>query len=117
VHPGVDRVLRSDRLSAASRDRLVRAAALNHVPDRSGDLVVIPREYWFLTPRNENNVVTHGTAWLYDRHVPLILFGAGVKRGVYRAEVSPADIAPTLAAAARVRLPKAEGRVLREALR
>jgi predicted AlkP superfamily pyrophosphatase or phosphodiesterase len=116
MHPGVERVLRGDQLSTASRDPIVRAAALSHVPDRSGDLIVIPREQWFIL-RTNTDVVTHGTWRLYDRRVPVILFGAGVKRGRYRGEASPADIAPTLANVAGIPLPKAEGRVLREALR
>jgi arylsulfatase A-like enzyme len=49
--------------------------------------------------------------------VPVVLRGAGIRRGRYRDAASPADIAPTLAALAGLRLPSADGRVLREALR
>ena len=115
--PGVERVLRSDQLSAASRDPVVSAAAINHVPGRSGDLIVVPRPYWILVTRLDGEATTHGTSRPYDQRVPVILFGAGVKRGRFSQAASPADIAPTLAALAGVRMPKADGRVLREALR
>jgi hypothetical protein len=48
--------------------------------------------------------------------VPLVLFGAGVKRGRYASAATPADIAPTLAALVDISLPHATGRALREAL-
>jgi predicted AlkP superfamily pyrophosphatase or phosphodiesterase len=115
--PGIERVLRSDLLSPTSSDRVVRAAALSHTPGRSGDLIVVPRPYWFLVPRLDVAATTHGTSRPYDQRVPVILFGAGVKRGRFSQTASPADIAPTLAKLAGVRMPKAEGRVLREALR
>jgi predicted AlkP superfamily pyrophosphatase or phosphodiesterase len=115
--PGVDRVLRSDLLSPTDRDAIVRAAALNHVPGRSGDLIVVPRPYWFLVTRLDGAATTHGTSHPYDRQVPVLLFGAGVKRGRFSQAASPADIAPTLGTLAGVQIPKADGRVLREALR
>jgi len=49
--------------------------------------------------------------------VPVILFGAGVKAGRYDRAATPADIAPTLARGAGIKMPKAEGRVLAEGLR
>ena len=39
----------------------------------------------------------HGTAHDYDRHVPLIFMGAGIKPGRYDEPSGPEDIAPTLA--------------------
>ena len=49
--------------------------------------------------------------------MPVILFGAGVKAGRYDRAATPADIAPTLARGAGIKMPKAEGRVLAEGLR
>ncbi len=40
---------------------------------------------------------THGSPYLYDRHVPFILFGKGVTAGIDGQPVSTTDIAPTLA--------------------
>lgn len=39
----------------------------------------------------------HGTPWLYDRHVPLVLAFGGLPAGVRPEAVSAADVAPTLA--------------------
>ena len=110
--PGVARVLRTDQLSETSRDPMVRAAALSYFSSRSGDLLVVPREYWFLSPRAVASGTTHGSPYEYDTHVPLILLGGSIKAGRSKASVTPADIAPTLAFLAGVRLPQAEGHAL-----
>jgi arylsulfatase A-like enzyme len=82
---------------------------------RNGDLMVVPKEYWYFSGRNVSPGTTHGSPYEYDTHVPVILFGGSIKSGRSAARVTPADIAPTLAHMAGVRLPKAEGRVLTEA--
>jgi hypothetical protein len=40
----------------------------------------------------------HGTAHEYDRHVPVVFMGPGIKPGTYDAPVGPQHIAPTLGA-------------------
>jgi predicted AlkP superfamily pyrophosphatase or phosphodiesterase len=114
--PGVSRVLRGDQLSDRSSDPVVRAAALSHLAGRSGDLVVISEAFWYIVPRATGGT-THGSAHEYDTHVPVIFFGGAVKPGRSRTAITPADIAPTLAQMVGVKMPKAEGRVLKEALR
>ncbi len=47
----------------------------------------------------------HGTPYFYDRHVPLVFFGPGVKPGISAEVVRSVDIAPTLAALAHVETP------------
>ena len=115
--PGMVRVLRSDQLSATSKDRDIRAAALSYVTDRSGDIVLVGRPNWTFGPRGDGSGTTHGTSNPYDRQVPVMLLGAGIKAGRYPQAASPADIAPTLAKLVGVKMPKAEGRVLKEALK
>jgi predicted AlkP superfamily pyrophosphatase or phosphodiesterase len=110
--PGVERVLRTDRLSEESKDPMVRMAALSFMRSRSGDLMVVPKPYWFLGGRNLGTGTTHGSPHEYDTHVPVIFFGGGIKGGRVSTNVTPADIAPTLGSLAGVRLPKAEGRAL-----
>jgi predicted AlkP superfamily pyrophosphatase or phosphodiesterase len=109
--PGVLRVLRTDQLSEGSRDPMVRSAALSYFKGRSGDLLVVPKEYWFMSPRSVIGT-THGSPYEYDTHVPVILLGGAIKGGRSKATVTPADIAPTLADLAGVKLPMAEGRAL-----
>ena len=60
--PGMVRVLRSDQLSATSKDREVRAAALSHVPERSGDIVLVSKPNWTFGPRGDAAGTTHGTS-------------------------------------------------------
>ena len=106
--PGVERIVRADGLSVESRDPVVRAVALGHVTGRSGDLVVVTEPNWYFG----GDGTTHGSLHDYDRHVPLLFLGGGVRAGRDASPVSPADIAPTLAAFGGVRMPEAEGRVI-----
>jgi len=115
--PGVLRVLSADQLSPSSDDPIVRTAALSFVPERSGDLVIVTQPGWVAGGRNGTAATSHGTPHDYDRRVPVILFGNGVRPGRLTQAATPADIAPTLAYLAGTMLPRAEGRVLREALR
>jgi predicted AlkP superfamily pyrophosphatase or phosphodiesterase len=115
--PGMTRVLRVDRLSATSSDREVKAAALSYVPERSGDLVLVGKPFWFFAGRGDTSGTTHGTSHPYDRQVPVVMLGAGVKAGRYPQPASPADLAPTLAKIIGVNMTKAEGRVLKESLK
>jgi hypothetical protein len=112
--PGVQQAFFSDDLldPAKAKDPLQRAAALSHLPARNGDIILVPKRYWIVMSAG----TTHGTNNDYDQHVPVVLFGAGVKAGKYDRAVSPADIAPTLAKLVGVKLPKAEGKPLDEAL-
>jgi predicted AlkP superfamily pyrophosphatase or phosphodiesterase len=119
--PGVWRSYRSEEMARLrdSKDRLGRAAALSFYPGRSGDLLVIPRPYWFFVGSAASRTgggATHGTSHDYDSRVPLILFGFGIQPGEYMGPSSPADVAPTLAKLAGILLGHAEGRVLAEAL-
>jgi predicted AlkP superfamily pyrophosphatase or phosphodiesterase len=113
--PGIAAVLRADRLSPTSADSTTRSAALSYMSGRSGDLIVVPQEYWYFSGRSATFATTHGTHHEYDTRVPLILFGGGVTAARVSTPVTPADIAPTLGRLAGVRLSKAEGHALSEA--
>ena len=112
--PGVWRVLRSDELEARrpTDDPVARAVGLSHYPGRSGDLIVVPKPYWVLG----NAATMHGTLHEYDRRVPIIFFGKGIKPGEYFQPATPADIAPTLAFLSGITLAQPDGRVLTEVL-
>ena len=47
----------------------------------------------------------HGSPYHYDRHVPLIFYGAGIEAGTSSERVSVADVAPTLATLIGVSVP------------
>ena len=93
-------------------DPIGRTIAHGFYAPRSGDLVVSVKPYWII----QTNGATHGTAYGYDAHVPLLLMGKGITRGEYLAPAEPTDVAPTLAFLAGVTLPLASGRVLSEAI-
>jgi predicted AlkP superfamily pyrophosphatase or phosphodiesterase len=108
---GVWRVYRKEDLSAT--DPLTRAPAFSHYEGRSGDIKMLGRAYWITS----TSTTTHGTGHRYDTHVPMFLFGFGIKKGEYLDQVAPIDLAPTLAFLTGVTLPDAMGRVLGEAIK
>ncbi len=107
---GVWRVYKKDELSTS--DPFTRASAFSHYEGRSGDLKMLGRSYWITS----SSTSTHGTGYSYDTRVPMILFGAGIKKGEYLQPSAPIDLAPTLAFLTGITLPDAMGRVLTEAL-
>ena len=114
AQPGVAKVYRGEELqrSRESDDPTLRAAALSYVPGRSGDMVIVPKPGWMFTAAG----TTHGSANYEDQHVPILLFGQGIKPGRYAQPVTPADVAPTLAQLCGIKLAKADGRALHVAL-
>ncbi len=100
------------------RNAFGTAVAKSFVPGRSGDVVLIPRIYeaWYASASAQGT--THLTPYSYDTHVPLLLFGRGVRPGIYAEPVKPNDIAPTFSFLLNTQFPPAsEGRILKEALR
>ena len=85
--------------------------------ERSGDLVVVTKPYWFFG--SSTSGTSHGSPYAYDTNVPLVLSGAAwIRPGNYGQYAETVDIAPTLAHLLHVRPPSAaEGRVLTELLR
>jgi predicted AlkP superfamily pyrophosphatase or phosphodiesterase len=120
--PGVAAAFFADELDslAAAGDRDARAALLSYYPGRSGDLIVVPKPYWFYVAADgtaqPGSATSHGTMYGYDQRVPIVLFGKGITPGEYARAVTPADIAPTLAYLCGVTLAHADGEVLTEAL-
>jgi predicted AlkP superfamily pyrophosphatase or phosphodiesterase len=114
AQPGVAKVYRGEdlRRSRTASDPSLRAAALSYVLGRSGDLIIVPKTGWMFTAAG----TTHGTASIEDQHVPILLFGRGIKPGRYEQPVTPADIAPTLAELCGIILPRADGKPLQPAL-
>jgi predicted AlkP superfamily pyrophosphatase or phosphodiesterase len=120
--PGVARVYRREEVEdrPATSNPMRTAYADGYFPWRSGDLIVVPKPYWpvtYFTPgRQREGGTTHGTPYYYDQRVPLLLMGWGIQPGQYQGNVTPADIAPTLASLCGITLSTRDGRVLGEAL-
>ncbi|MBV8515164.1 MAG: alkaline phosphatase family protein [Acidobacteria bacterium] len=120
--PGVGAIYWSEELqnSPLSQDRIRAAVKTSFLSSRSGDLYFIPKPYWLVdsSPLGKSRTygTGHGTPYNYDQHVPILLMGFGIQPGEYLREVTPADIAPTLAALCGVTLAPRDGHILTEAL-
>jgi arylsulfatase A-like enzyme len=78
---------------ATPSEQLMRAS---YRSDRAGDVLMALRPGWIWTWGS--NSTTHGQPVENDLHVPLLLWGAGIKPGHYDDDASPIDLAPTLGA-------------------
>jgi predicted AlkP superfamily pyrophosphatase or phosphodiesterase len=121
AEPGVERVLLRPKepLFGRSQSSLILALSKDEFPPRSADAWINLKPGWIFSARAASGWAggtTHGSANDYDQRVPILLYGAGVKRGQYTPAATPADIAPTLAAVAGIRVARMNGHVLRYAL-
>ena len=120
--PGVAAVYWADEIEdrPATQDPIRTAFADSYFVGRSGDLFLVPKPYWLMdaTPAGKMRSygTGHGTPYNYDQHVPILLMGYGIQPGDYYREVTPADIAPTLASLCGITLASRDGHVLFEAL-
>jgi arylsulfatase A-like enzyme len=122
AQPGVAEIFRAEQVRdrPATQSPVRNAFADSYFPGRSGDLFIVPKPYWILdgTPigRARPYGAEHGAPYNYDQHVPILLMGFGIRHGEFLDVVTPADIAPTLAALCGVSLATRDGHVLVEAL-
>jgi predicted AlkP superfamily pyrophosphatase or phosphodiesterase len=120
--PGVAAIYWADEIEdrPATQNPIRTAFADSYFPGRSGDLFIVSKPYWLMdsTPAGKTRSygTGHGTPYNYDQHVPIFLIGYGIQPGDYYREVSPADIAPTLASLCGITLVPRDGHVLAEAL-
>jgi arylsulfatase A-like enzyme len=94
-------------------DFIAQAEMNGYFPRRSGDLHIIfePGDIPAKTG------TTHFSPYAYDRHVPVVFMGPGIKPGRYHETVLPNDVAPTLATMLDIQTPSgSSGRVLVEML-
>jgi len=102
---------------AASRDPFDQRAYRSWQLPNGGDLLIQLAPYW-LPVEGGTAATTHKTTYEYDTHVPLLLYGSGIRAGRYDRSVGVTDLAPTLADVLGIDAPPtATGEVLREALR
>jgi predicted AlkP superfamily pyrophosphatase or phosphodiesterase len=122
AQPGVAAVYTAEELQdrPATHSPTRNAMADSYFPGRSGDLFIVPKPYWLMdgTPAGKTRSygTGHGTPYNYDQHVPILLMGYGIQPGEYHGEVTPADIAPTLASLCGITLAARDGHVLAQAL-
>lgn len=114
AHPLVEAVFTADqlkrtRIPTSSPDRwsLLQRSRASFDAARSGDLIVVLRR--FVTPIPDTSggyVATHGSAWDYDRRVPIVFWRRGNPVAVRNEAVSTVDIMPTLAPMLGVSTPR-----------
>lgn len=79
---------------SATEDPYFDAVQRSYFAPRSAHVIARLREHTYLT--SSPGGTGHGTAYDYDRHVPMVFMGAAVKAGAYDGDSGPEDIAPTL---------------------
>jgi hypothetical protein len=66
-------------------------------PDCAGDVGVVVKPYHMVGGGSNTFKATHGTPHSYDTHVPLVVFGPGIKAGVRQERVTPLAAAAIMA--------------------
>jgi predicted AlkP superfamily pyrophosphatase or phosphodiesterase len=101
--------------SIAQRVRASYDAGTDTRAGRSGDIYIVMRHGILGVPASSRGYVsTHGTAWDYDRRVPILFWWRGVKGFEQPMGVETVDILPTLASLVGLDVPAAsvDGRCL-----
>lgn len=92
-----------------SADSFVALAQRSYYPGRVWGGLARQGLVWRLTEGTlavYGDRTTHGSPYMYDRHVPIIFMGKGVPAGSSRERVRAVDVAPTLAALAGIAYPE-----------
>jgi hypothetical protein len=85
-------------------DRIGASVRRSFHPDRSGDVKIVLKPY-FLFSTVLGTGTNHGTPHPYDTHVPLLIYGPGVRSGIHPEPVTPQATATILARALGVKAP------------
>lgn len=105
AHPMVEAAFTAEQLAATplattppDQWTLIQRARASFYQPRSGDFVVVLKKE--ITPIYDTSryVATHGSAWDYDRRVPILFWRRGMAASPSDAVVDTVDIMPTLAA-------------------
>ena len=72
-------------------------------PKRSGDITFSLEPGWITRETMAGS--THGSSYIYDTHVPMIFYGAGIKKGSSTRYHPITDIAPTLSILLKIKFP------------
>ena len=92
---------------APTDDALLRQARLSFHPKSSGDLLVLPGYGCLFGGSASATGTSHGTPYDYDTHVPLLVYGPGIKPGKRDNKVSCLASAAILAQFLKVTPPPA----------
>jgi predicted AlkP superfamily pyrophosphatase or phosphodiesterase len=65
-------------------------------PVRSGNVLIVQDQFWYLYPNADQFSAMHGSPYSYDTHVPIMFAGPGIKAQAVNRKVAPMDIAGTV---------------------
>ena len=100
---GIYKVVTAHTLQSASfNDGILAALQQGYNQKLSGDILMVP---YPATIDYSKTGSTHGSAYTYDTHVPLIFYGKGIKKGATGRYIPIPDIAATLANLLQVNYP------------
>ena len=114
---GVAEVSTSDEMQRESSRAGIFSFMQNGYHDkRSADVLIELKPGWI--DWYTKTGTTHGSAYSYDTHVPVIFFGAGITHGQSNASITVSDIAPTVAGMLNIENPSGTtGKQLKEILK
>lgn len=88
----------SDLMKMNQSSAIIERLQRGYHPKRSGDIVFILEPGFMDNGEYGKKGTTHGSAYIYDTHVPLMLFGKGIRKGDTYVRTNITDIAPTICA-------------------
>jgi predicted AlkP superfamily pyrophosphatase or phosphodiesterase len=81
-------------------DPIGESVRLSFYPEASGDVLVVLKPYYLLSPPISPKLAayrtTHGSPHPYDTHVPLVVYGPGVRAGIRGERITPQAAAAIL---------------------
>jgi hypothetical protein len=102
--PGVQAAYTRTQLTGGpfKDDPTAESMRLSFHPECSGDVLVVLKPYYQLSapitsPKLNAYRTSHGSPYEYDTHVPLLVYGPGVRAGVREERVPPQVVAAILA--------------------
>jgi predicted AlkP superfamily pyrophosphatase or phosphodiesterase len=102
---GIARVFTASQLDQVEFTKDIALRVQNgYYAKRCGDVRVVLEPGW---NDDAEDAATHGTVYSYDTQVPLLWYGAGIKKGESFLTYNITDIAPTISMMLRTKLPSA----------
>jgi len=104
AHPEVEAVFTAQQLAAIpvattppETWSVIQRSRASYYPGRSGDFLVVLKKDVTPIANTSGSVATHGSAWDYDRRVPILFWRAGMPSATIEHSADTVDIMPTLA--------------------